>query len=406
MPATAPLRIAVLILAAGLTAAAQADDQPAAEPAPTETLLLDQAAENVVVGQPFGLAEPDATATAETIVVQQPATPPAIIEAPAAPHLETRLLAASTAQAYAIADVLFLQRDNQATDQLLAASAGDAVLTTGQPQFATQPALRLFYGSVNDCDAGWEVGYLGVWNMFASRTAGGPDDLQAADPLALLVPEFNGRSLARATYASTLNSTEVNIFSRTDDGGYCRDAAQPWRRCEGYCRGTFDWLAGFRWAGLDESAGLTLTGGSSPLPGVYSLRSSTNLFGAQLGGRGRMEWERWALEGWAKAALCGSAMTQSQDPIVDAAVPDPPIRPAQSAAEGGVGFIGDINATLVYRLTDTWGLRAGYNLIWLSGVALAPNQFDFGAASTSGSGLNGGAGLFLHGASLGLEARW
>ena len=314
--------------------------------------------------------------------------------------------AAGRPQAYAIADVLFLQRDNQSTDQLLAASSGNAVLTTGQPQFATQPALRLFYGSVNDCDAGWEVGYLGVWNMFASRTAGGPDDLQAADPLALLVPEFNGRSLARATYASTLNSAEVNVFSRTDDGGYCRGAAQPWRRCEGYCRGTFDWLAGFRWAGLDESAGLTLTGGSSPLPGVYSLRSSTNLFGAQLGGRGRMEWERWALEGWAKAALCGSAMTQSQDPIVDAAVPDPPIRPTQSAAEGGVGFIGDINATLVYRLTDTWGLRAGYNLIWLSGVALAPNQFDFGAASTSGSGLNGGAGLFLHGASLGLEARW
>jgi hypothetical protein len=406
MPATARFRLAVLVLAAGLTAAARADDHPATEPAPTETLLLDRAAENVVVAQPVGIVEPNTAAATESIVGEQPATPPAVIEDSVTPPLDTRLPATGAAQAYAIADVLFLQRDNQSTDQLLAASAGNAVLTTGQVQFPTQPALRLFYGSVNDCDAGWEIGYLGAWNMFGSRTAGGPDDLQTPDPLALLVPDFNGRATARATYASTLNSAEVNVFSRTDDGGYCRGAAQPWRRCDGYCRGTFDWLAGFRWAGLDESAGLTLTGGSSPLPGVYALRSSTNLFGAQLGGRGRVEWERWALEGWAKAALCGSAMTQSQDPIVDAAVPDPPIRPTQSAAEGGVGFIGDINATLVYRLTDTWGLRAGYNLIWLSGVALAPNQFDFGAASTSGSGLNGGAGLFLHGASLGLEARW
>ena len=315
-------------------------------------------------------------------------------------------LPAAEPEAYAIADVLFLQRDNQSTDQPLAASAGNAILTTSQLQFPTQPGLRLFYGSVNDGDAGWEVGYLGVWNMFASRSAGGPDDVQAQDPLALLVPEFNGRSLARATYAATLNSIETNVFARADDGGYRRDAAEPWRRCDGYCRGTFDWLAGFRWAGLDESAGLTLTGGGNPLPGVYSLRSSSNLFGGQLGGRGRMEWERWAVEGWAKAALCGTAMSQSQDPIVDAAVPDPPIRPARASTEGGVGFIGDINATLVYRLTETWGLRAGYNLIWLSGVALAPNQFDFGASSTSGSGLNGGAGLFLHGASLGLEARW
>ncbi|MEX0687931.1 MAG: hypothetical protein WD072_04615 [Pirellulales bacterium] len=39
-------------------------------------------------------------------------------------------------------------------------------------------------------------------------------------------------------------------------------------------------------------------------------------------------------------------------------------------------------------------------------VALAPNQFDFGATLDSGTGLNGGAGVFLHGASLGLDAAW
>lgn len=309
-------------------------------------------------------------------------------------------------QAYVIADVPFLQRDNQVADQLLAASTGQTIITTSQLTFATQPALRLFGGAVNESDAGWEVGYLGVWGMFATRTIGGNGDVRAADPLALLVPGFNDRNLARATYASTLNSVEINVFSRADDGGFCRGAAEPWRRCAGYCRGTFDWLAGVRWAGLDESAGLTLDGGSSPLQNVYALRSTTNLFGGQLGGRGRMEWDRWAFEGWAKAALCGSAMSQSQDAIVDPAVPDPPFRPARSAFRGGVGFIGDLNATLVYRLTETWGLRAGYNLIWLTGVALAPNQFDFNAQSTSGSGLTGGAGVYLHGASLGAEARW
>jgi hypothetical protein len=242
--------------------------------------------------------------------------------------------------------------------------------------------------------------------MFTERRIAGPGDVQAADPLALLVSDFNDRDSARATYASTLNSAEANLFSRIDDGGFGRHAPQPWRRCDGYCRGTMDWLAGFRWAGLEEASTLTLDGGGIPVTGGYAVRSSTQLFGAQLGGRGRMEWERWAIEGWAKAALCGAAVNQSQSPIVDAVVPDPPIRDAQASAEGGVGFIGDLNATLVYRLTETWGLRAGYNLIWLSGVALAPNQFDFGAETTSGSDLHGGAGLFLHGASLGLEARW
>jgi hypothetical protein len=402
----------LLAVACGATRGEDAAPLPPAD----RSLAVDEPLENAVVpGAPLGEPPPEATVTEPPVVVEEPFLvepygPPdhaSVGETPPfAPSVGCAAAGAGRPQAYAIADVLFLQRDNQSTDQLLAASAGQAVITTGQLQFATQPGLRLFVGAVNDSDAGWEVGYLGVWGMFASRTAGGTDNLQTPDPLALLVPEFNDRSLARATYASTLNSAEINVFSRADDGGFCRGAAEPWRRCAGYCRGTFDWLAGVRWAGLDEAADLTLTGGASPDPGLYSLRSSTNLFGAQLGGRGRMEWERWAFEGWAKVALCGSALSQSQDPIVDPVVPDPPIRPAQSAFEGGVGFIGDLNATLVYRLTETWGLRAGYNLIWLSGVALAPNQFDFGAQSTSGSGLNGGAGLYLHGASLGLEARW
>jgi hypothetical protein len=39
-------------------------------------------------------------------------------------------------------------------------------------------------------------------------------------------------------------------------------------------------------------------------------------------------------------------------------------------------------------------------------VALAPSQFDFSFTDDSGRGLDHGAGLFLNGASLGLEARW
>lgn len=51
------------------------------------------------------------------------------------------------------------------------------------------------------------------------------------------------------------------------------------------------------------------------------------------------------------------------------------------------------------------GIRAGYNLIRLAGVALAPDQWDFTDTLTSGSQLVGGGGLFLHGANLGLERR-
>jgi hypothetical protein len=53
-----------------------------------------------------------------------------------------------------------------------------------------------------------------------------------------------------------------------------------------------------------------------------------------------------------------------------------------------------------------WGIRAGYNLIWIDGLALAPNQFAFSDTTTSGSNLVSGGGIFMSGANLGLEARW
>jgi hypothetical protein len=135
----------------------------------------------------------------------------------------------------------------------------------------------------------------------------------------------------------------------------------------------------------------------------YGVRTSNNLFGGQIGARGRLTWERWALEGWAKAGLMGAYQRQSQDTVVDylGFVQ----RPAATSAATEVGFVGDINLSAIYRLNDVWGIRAGYNTIWINGVALAPNQYSF-AAKGPVTTVSNGSGIFLHGANLGLEARW
>jgi hypothetical protein len=51
-------------------------------------------------------------------------------------------------------------------------------------------------------------------------------------------------------------------------------------------------------------------------------------------------------------------------------------------------------------------LRAGYNLIWIAGAALAPDQLDFSGVLPAGNQLRSDASVFLHGVSGGLEARW
>ena len=92
--------------------------------------------------------------------------------------------------------------------------------------------------------------------------------------------------------------------------------------------------------------------------------------------------------------------------LIDAAFASRIAAATSSVSSFDVSFIGDINLSAIYRLTDIWGIRAGYNLIWIDGLALAPNQFDFANVAGAGTGLSSGGGIFMHGANLGLEARW
>jgi hypothetical protein len=305
---------------------------------------------------------------------------------------------------YAVFDVLFLQRNNQAGDQTLVtdAATGLPAITTQDLQPAVATGFRGFYGSLLTDDLGWEIGYLGVYGMFGQAMATGPDTLEMPPPLGLAVNNFNTAESARATYWSTLNMAEVSLF-RSDCCQECGPTGCRLTNCRSHCH-CIDWLAGFVWAGLDEQASLSMACCSPPEPAAYTVRSTTNLFGPQIGMRGRRQWERWAVEGWWKTAVCGTAGSQSGDPIVGTI--SGLERPAVSASAVGVGFIGTLNATLIYRLTETWGLRAGYNLIWLTNATLAPTQWDFGTAVGAGTGINDNGGLFLHGANLGVEARW
>ena len=304
---------------------------------------------------------------------------------------------------YAIFDLLFLQRNNQAGNQPLVVTAGGAPLMSVQDlQPSTAMGVRVFYGELFTDTLGWEVGYLGVYGMFGSAAVTGPGTLNTPPQLDTAVNNFNDADSARATYFSTLNMAEINIF-RYDCCQEYGPTRCPLTSCQPNCH-CINYLAGFVWAGLDEQANLSMACCNPPESASYNVRSSTNYFGPQIGMRGRREWQRWAVEGWWKTAVCGTSGYQAADPIVGTISGQE--RGPVSASETGVGFIGNLNGTLIYRLTDVWGLRAGYNLIWLTNSTLAPTQYDFSNVASSGTGINDNGGIFLQGGNVGVEARW
>jgi hypothetical protein len=299
---------------------------------------------------------------------------------------------------YALAEALFWQRDNQAFNRPLAVTVGDdaTVLETRDLQFPVAAGVRTFYGQRSPEDGGWELGYFGVYGQTATNIQGTvpPNYIQLPEPLGGNLTQDG--EFVRAKYSSLLNSAEVNVFA-TDSEWFSDPAGWD----------TLDWLAGFRYVGVEEEAVLTTDCcrmGDEFLAIPYRSRTRNNMFGAQAGVRGRRAWERWAVEGWAKAAVMGVAQEQIQDPLISYA--NVLERGAVSRSGGEVGFVGDLTMSAIYRITEVWGIRAGYSLLWLDGLALAPDQFDFTTDLGSGTNLVNSSGIFYHGANLGLEARW
>ena len=305
---------------------------------------------------------------------------------------------------YAVFDVLFLQRNNAVGNRpLVYTDRLEPVMTTQDLQPATATGTRLLFGRLVTDRWGWEVGYTGIYGMFGDAVVTGPGNLQLPPDLSTVVSPFGDADQVRGTYWSTLNMAEFNLFRYRCCREY-RPTRLACTNCQPNCH-CINLLAGFVWAGLNEQSALTADCCDFTETSVYSVRTATNYFGPQIGMRGRREWCRWAVEGWWKTALCGTSALQAQAPIYD------PVTELYERGENrssglGVGFIGSLNATLIYRLTDVWGIRAGYNMYWLTNAAFAPTQWDFSTASNAGTTLNDNGTLFLHGASLGVEARW
>lgn len=314
---------------------------------------------------------------------------------------------ASGGTPFLVVDSVFLQRDNATNNQPIAVhpvrGGANTVLTSRRLRYDTAPGVRLLYGSRGRNGLGWEAGYLGVYGMFADSDVVDPNGISVPGALGSNVPGFGSARRLRPQYFSTLNVAEANALLTECSRHGDLSARLPWDRCP-HVR-TTDLIGGFFWAGLDESASLGITppGAAST---AYAVATTSNLFGAQLGMRRRTEWERFALEGTFKAGVAGSFLSASADPITTPLVPGTQYRDSRSLRTTSAGLLSTITITAIYRLNDTWGLRAGYNMAWLSGLALAPNQWDFTDTPTSGTTLRGAGGLFLQGASLGLEAGW
>lgn len=303
---------------------------------------------------------------------------------------------------YGSVDYLFLNRTGERSVPLLVdANDQSTLVTTSQAGVNSLSGMRATFGLRCGDWGTAEFGYLNYFDSNGSLSVSDadfpgavlalPGDLGGASNV------FNGVNRVQATYGSQFNSYELNFVSCC-----VRECCD----CNGSSPvGSIEWLAGFRYMSLNEQ--FNIYGERDEIGGVetgnYNAVTTNDLYGAQIGVRGRKCWGRISGEVVGKAGLFANQASQSQY-MVD--FPDFNFRPLTSTTGSGMAFGGELGITGIYQINQNWGLRAGYNLIWLQGLALAPEQLDYTFTPESGTALHRDGGLFLHGLSLGVEARW
>ena len=152
-------------------------------------------------------------------------------------------------------------------------------------------------------------------------------------------------------YSSRLYNAEFNV---------------RWNPC---CRVTA--LAGFRWIDLREN----LVGALEPPvfrwePPFWNTTTTNNLFGFQIGADGKiLERGRFSIDALVKTGIFDNSAEEATGVGIIKIV-----RPT-SASTNHAAFVGETGLQCKYQVAKGLLLRAGYEAIWLQGVALAPDRF-------------------------------
>lgn len=242
-----------------------------------------------------------------------------------------------------------------------------------------------------------EGSYLGTFNWDTAASVTSPDDNLFSAFSDFGFNPFNGfddtdgAAFHSIAYSSAIDTVEMNLRRRWV-GPNCRLQGST--------------MVGVRYFQMEEEF-LHVT--DSPARNGhmdYFVAADNYMTGFQIGG------DLWAtvvpgvlVGGELKAGLFGNRVRQATTITANSIA-----EPVQEQVEARtVGFVGEANVAFIWRINQNWTARAGYEFLFVDGVALAIENFNDGPPFVAGQRtpfLNHNGNVFYHGFTVGLEWLW
>ncbi|MCC6494564.1 MAG: BBP7 family outer membrane beta-barrel protein [Pirellulales bacterium] len=241
----------------------------------------------------------------------------------------------------------------------------------------------------------------------ATASAAANTGLQVSNFIDRVNPSFDGASAMDFFYRNQTNSAEVNyeVRQRMDRDQLVLQPSGQWVRTASPTR-TLSFLTGIRYVNLRELLDWNSTDNVATTAtdegGFYNVMTENNLLGTQIGGSLSQETARWSVTASAKAGAYWNRIDLNSSFQVG----ETTVRTSgrTNSEEDDLAFVGEAEILGKWHLRPNVSLRAGFGLLFIDSVALAPHQVNFVPGGYTAIA-NAGDSVFL-GGSLGLESYW
>lgn len=262
-----------------------------------------------------------------------------------------------------------------------------------------------------DLDYGWKSGFdvalarrlqngsnlelryfqISAWTAILSNPYVEGDAIATNPPTLLLDPgldpgvvDYNARS--------SLHSFEINLVDRSVNNERLQFAV------------------GFRWMEVNENLAQSFTRVDPVMFAdieLFNINTNNHLYGLQFGANGVFyDGPRFNMVGWGKAGVFANVADQSTTATIGGV--GGPFIVANSSRNTTTSFVGETGILADWQLFPRASLVGGYQLLWVSGAALAPDQLPNMSSVLGGlvpTGVDQST-AYYHGLFAGVDVHW